>query len=168
MIALVAAAFTVISAGIGLIQARFAVLAIEYSNLKNIPDPTGLVQANIRLEQQSALYLPLGMFLVTLGLAMLFSTVLRVGLSFFDQEPVKKGWKDRCASLGRLLGCKNIVQLAIAFGLMAGAYWFVPRVHLAVDNVVGTVYSHQSFPIGFIVMAMIFWVLLDTALKERP
>jgi hypothetical protein len=163
IIGLVVAAFTIIAAGIGLIQARFAAEAVYYGNYKNLPDP-GLT--NARLEQQSNLFYPLGLFLVTLGLAMIFSTALWVGLPLLFME--RKLEQEKKVSRIKTLGFTNLALTSASIALAIGAYAFSLNAQLAVVNLATTFVHHLSFDVGFAVLTMIFYVILDITLREQP
>ena len=161
LIGLVGAAFTIITAGIGLIQARISTVAIIYGNAAQASNNTALALADARLEQQSNLYQPLGMFLVTLGLAMLFSTGVWMGIFSLASSQVSEGEK--------LLGTRlvtNIALASLAIVLLTLSYFLSMQVRLAANNLWKAVIGHPSFIVGFTVLSMLFYALLDIVTRK--
>lgn len=161
---MIAIAFTVITGGIGLIQARFAAVTIIASN-----NSTKLDDFHTRLNVQSELYIPLGMFLVTLGLAMIFAIVIRFGYSLIGPGP-KVGTKRldwRRSPLVRFLGWKLTIVSSVTIAVMFAYGWYGnPRIHKMIADLYSALARHPSFVWGFSVFSFVFLIALKVVRKR--
>ena len=68
----------------------------------------------------------------------------------------------------KTIGYGNLVLIAASIVVMTSALIFSLNVQLAVINLATAFANHLSFAIGFVVLTMIFYVILDITLKEQP